>query len=148
MTTIFCRLAFRQQIQVRAYSDDGELRPFSAVLAIPRAPSTVAVRNKGQVEFPITASVDQFYVERPSSDHQNFIQNIEGGALRTYPMSPDVEAVEVVIETDGRPLNARIEILQGPNTDKQARPANHVEEMVPHTMALLLGPLAHCFCSC
>jgi len=106
-------------IQVRAYSDDGELRPFSAVLAIPRAPSTVAVRNKGQVEFPITASVDQFYVERPSSDHQNFIQNIEGGALRTYPMSPDVEAVEVVIETDGRPLNARIELLQGPNTDKQ-----------------------------
>jgi hypothetical protein len=106
-------------IQVRAYSDDGELRPFSAVLAIPRAPSTVAVRNKGQVEFPITASVDQFYVERPSFDHQNFIQNIEGGALRTYPMSPDVEAVEVVIETDGRPLNARIEILQGPNTDKQ-----------------------------
>merc|ERR1719238_438259 len=92
-------------IQVRAYSDDGELRPFSAVLAIPRAPSTVAVRNKGQVEFPITASVDQFYVERPSSDHQNFIQNIEGG--------------EVVIETDGRPLNARIELLQGPNTDKQ-----------------------------
>jgi len=106
-------------VQVRAYSDDGELRPFSAVLAIPRNPSTVAVRNNGQVEFPITASVDQYYVERPSLDHQNFIQNIEGGALRTYPMSPDVEAVEVVVETDGRPLNARIEILQGPNTDKQ-----------------------------
>merc|ERR1719337_324224 len=39
--------------------------------------------------------------------------------LRTFPMGPGAEAVEIVLETDGRPLNARIEILQGPNEDKQ-----------------------------
>ena len=40
---------FRKQFQARVYSEDGEIRPISAVLEIPRGPSTVAVRNIGQV---------------------------------------------------------------------------------------------------
>ena len=38
-----------EQFQARVYSEDGEIRPISAVLEIPRGPSTVAVRNIGQV---------------------------------------------------------------------------------------------------
>jgi len=106
-------------IQVRAYSEDGELRPFSAVLETPRGPSTVAIRNIGQMEFPLTANVDHQNVARPSGDHWNLAQNIQGGSLRTFPLGPLVENVEVLLETDGRPLNARLEILQGPNTNKQ-----------------------------
>jgi len=95
-------------IQVRAYSEDGELRPFSAVLETPRGPSTVAIRNIGQMEFPLTANVDHQNVARPSGDHWNLAQNIQGGSLRTFPLGPLVENVEVLLE-----------ILQGPNTNKQ-----------------------------
>ena len=41
--------AFREQMQIRTYSEDGEIWPFSAVVETPRSPSTVAVRNIDQV---------------------------------------------------------------------------------------------------
>ena len=40
---------FRTQFQARVYSEDGEVRPINVVLETPRGPSTVAVRNIGQV---------------------------------------------------------------------------------------------------
>jgi len=97
----------------------GELRPISATLEIPRGPSTIAVRNIGQMEFPLTAGVDADMVRRPSPEHQNAAQYVQGGALKTYPMDPTIDAVEVLLETGGMPMNARIEILQGPDTNKQ-----------------------------
>ncbi|KAH8066544.1 hypothetical protein JL722_991 [Aureococcus anophagefferens] len=39
--------------KMRVYVENGQLRPFSCVIATPRGPNTVAIRNIGQMEFPI-----------------------------------------------------------------------------------------------
>jgi len=106
-------------VKMRVYVENGQLRPFSAVIETPRGPNTVAIRNIGQIEFPIAANVIADHVDNPSVDCISSATTIQGGALRTYPFDPSVDSVEVLLKTDGRPLNARIELLQGPNNNKQ-----------------------------
>ena len=98
---------------------NGQLRPFSAVGETPRVPNTVAIRNIGQIEFPFAANVVAEDVDAPSAECLSTRMTIQGGALRTYPFDPTVDSVQVLLKTDGRPLNARIELLQGPNNNKQ-----------------------------
>ena len=105
--------------KMRVYVENGQLRPFSAVIETPRGPNTVAVRNIGQLEFPFAAYVYTNDIESPSLECIAASSTIQGGALRTYPFDPFVDSVEVLLKTDGRPLNARIELLQGPNNNKQ-----------------------------
>jgi hypothetical protein len=106
-------------VKMRVYCENGELRPFNAVIETPRGPNTVAIRNIGQIEFPIAANVIAEDVDMASPDAHSMSTTVQGGALRTYPFDPTVDSVEVLIKTDGRPLNARIELLQGPNNNKQ-----------------------------
>jgi hypothetical protein len=105
--------------KMRVYIENGQMRPFSAVIETPRGPNTVAIRNIGQIEFPVAANVIADQVDSPSPECTASSMTIQGGALRTYPFDPSVDNVQVLLKTDGRPLNARIELLQGPNNNKQ-----------------------------
>jgi len=105
--------------KMRVYVENGQRRPFSAVIATPRGPNTIALRNIGQLEFPFYADVVANLVDQPSEECIHSWKTIQGGALKTYPFELTVESVQVLLRTDGRPLNARIELLQGPNNNKQ-----------------------------
>jgi hypothetical protein len=105
------------------YLEDGSLSPFNAVVETPYA-NTVAVYNTGNLEFPLRAAVvpDR---DNSLSDVKEALADavaphtIQGGALRTYPFDSAVASVQVLLKTDGRHLQARIELLQGPNNNKQ-----------------------------
>jgi hypothetical protein len=106
-------------VKMRVYTEDGAVRPFTAVIETPRSPNTVAIRNIGQVEFPIRANVVDTDILVPTAECLASPMTIQGGALRTYPFDPSIDSVQVLLKTDGRPLNSRVELLQGPNNNKQ-----------------------------
>lgn len=105
--------------KMRVYIEDGQLRPFNAVLATPGSPSTVAVRNVGELEFPFDAQVVAQSVAHPSAECLTSVATVQGGATTSYQVDPNVESVQVLLMSEGMPLGARIELIQGPNTNRQ-----------------------------
>jgi hypothetical protein len=107
-------------LKMQIYSEDGGLRPFNAVIETPTGQNTIAIRNTGQMEFPLAACVGT-EVEDVAQNLADMggLKTIQGGAIHTYPFDHSIASVQILLMTGGRPLNARIELLQGPNNDKQ-----------------------------
>jgi len=116
--------------KMRVYSENGLIRPFSVVIATPANSTmqaadttsdakTVAIRNIGPIELPFAANVFAHEIDTPSHEAKTSLLTMQGGDLRTYPVQPDVDSVQVLIETDGRPLNAKIELIHGPEHTTQ-----------------------------
>ena len=113
------------------YIEDGSIRPFCCIIETPRSQNAIAIRNTGQMEFPLSASVEADVVDRDGRstaglgmvmrnlEDNSMPETIQGGAIKTYSFDPSVASVQIMLKTDGRPLNARVELLQGPNNNKQ-----------------------------
>jgi hypothetical protein len=112
--------------KMMVYIEDGSVRPFSAVIETPRGQNAIAIRNTGQMEFPLIAGVvadvgdgtDGLGAVTQALSAKG-AKTIQGGAVHTYPFGSNVASVQIMLKTDGRPLNGRIELLQGPNNNKQ-----------------------------
>ena len=113
--------------KMAVYLEDGDMRPFACVIESPRGSNTVSVRNTANLEFPLMANVEPDVPEKGRPPLAMAVREmavkrgkvVQGGAIVTYPFDPSVAKVSVMMRTDGRPLNARIELLQGPNNNKQ-----------------------------
>ena len=109
---------------MKVYIEDGNLRPLNAVVLTPMASNTVAIYNTGNLEFPFYAAVEEKLDPGLAAASNNPYdwsspQTVQGGALKTFPFDPAVQSVQVMLNTDGRNLKAQIELMQGPNNDKQ-----------------------------
>jgi len=112
--------------KISVYLEDGSERPFCSVIETPSGTNSIAIRNTGMMEFPLTACIDAQEKDDNlgESPARTLMKNspprtVQGGAVFTAPFPPGVASVQVVLRTDGRPLNARVELLQGPNNNKQ-----------------------------
>jgi hypothetical protein len=109
------------------YLENGAIRAFRAIMETPggSGQNAVAIRNTAQMEFPLYASVDseldEDLVRFASTKTEKSVPEIVQGnrAVATWSMGPNDASVLVVLKTDGRPLNARIELLQAPNNVKE-----------------------------
>jgi len=83
----------------------------------------IEVRNIGEYEFPFKAAANYAQGEMAALPldfpEENPGIRVDGGALRSFPIDPMAEQLEVVLKTEGRQLNARIELLNAPNNPKQ-----------------------------
>ncbi|CAJ1938962.1 unnamed protein product [Cylindrotheca closterium] len=105
--------------KIRCYVEDGKRRDFSVVVETPFGGNTLCVKNIAHMEFPMYAAVEPLGPASRPEFADGVSRTIQGGALRTYAFEGEVVTVQVMLTTDGRPLNARIELLQGPNNIKQ-----------------------------
>ena len=99
--------------KMTVWAAEGPVRPFSAVLETPRGLSTLAVRNLGDFQDTVAASVVVNEVDMPSPDCLDCSVMIEGMDVRSIPCDLAVDSVQVALRTDGRPLDAKIEVVQG-----------------------------------
>jgi len=109
--------------KMSVYLEDGELRPFRAIIESPGSSNAIAIRNTGQMEFPLTAGLECDMTASNAPAEVLFANSksriVQGGAVFTTPFPPSVQSVQIALRTDGRPLNSRVELLQGPNNNKQ-----------------------------
>ena len=110
--------------KMSVYLEDGSKRPFRASVESPGSSNSIAIRNTGQMEFPLTVGIDVDVESEDVGPSEILLGNsdsrvVQGGAVYTTPFPPAVQSVQVALKSDGRPLNARVELLQGPNNNKQ-----------------------------
>lgn len=114
--------------KINIYSQNGNKYDFNTVIETPSFLSksyTVSVKNIGETEFPIIADVQNHNINLLINKYNNKFISIQGNSFSTYIFNSRTKYIHVLLYTNGNPINARIELLQGPNDIKQAIQINN-----------------------
>ncbi|CAJ1937750.1 unnamed protein product [Cylindrotheca closterium] len=115
--------------KLRVFSENGQKCPFSTLIEVPADYNTLAVRNIGNLQFPMGAIVVDADTMRPNFSNPlhstrvtggpNGYRRIQGNAMGTFNFDRDVVSLQVVLQSEGGPMSARVELTQGPSNTKQ-----------------------------
>jgi len=109
-------------LKIQCHTEDGAKLPIQSLVGTRNKLSNVEIRNVGVYNFPIDATCA--YAINPLAEERETIQSdvdgvyCEGGSIKMWPITTNVDQVEVLITTQGKMLNCMIEFLNGPNNVK------------------------------
>lgn len=121
-------------MKLQIASEDGHTYPFSAVLETPNTHNSIAIRNMSPMEFPMGACVvadiedikaggnkqaGQGAVVQTLADLGDPYEVHGDNGVESFQFENTVESIQILLQTDGRPLHARVELIQGANDGKQ-----------------------------
>lgn len=107
--------------KVAAHSENGSEFPLQALVGTKGKVCQVEVKNTGHYTFPLNAACS--YAISPLANAREDIlvepsTYVEGGAIKIQSFGPEIEEMQVLIKTQGKNLNAQVELLNGPNNVK------------------------------
>jgi hypothetical protein len=110
-------------LKLKIYSEDGKERPVQTLIGTRNQCANIDVNNMHSIAFPLMTggkyATDEQVKTRADILAGGKSQYVEGGAIYSKPMPADAKKVLVVLHTETRQLNAKIELLCGPNNMKQ-----------------------------
>lgn len=121
----------RQTHTLKIDSQDGSKNPYRGILKVKPAYQELKISNSGPYEFPMSAGIRIASTERADElikatddlwdkvDH-TVVQG--GGAIRSFPIDTSVDVVQLMFwsrDVGGKGPHAKVEVLQGPNNQRQ-----------------------------
>lgn len=106
------------------HSENGSVYPIQTLIGTKGKYVNVELKNTAIKTFPMNAACAYAIPPLTSAVSEIVTDNggstyIDGGAIRMYPFSAEVDQLQVLLKTDGKLLKAKIELLNGPNNVKQ-----------------------------
>mmetsp|Transcript_44155 Transcript_44155/g.68807 ORF Transcript_44155/g.68807 Transcript_44155/m.68807 type:complete len:277 (+) Transcript_44155:40-870(+) len=105
--------------KLNAYSEDGKLRPIQTLVGTRNKPANIDIVNTGPYEMAINAGAVYAQGAMTEVAQRPKGQICQGSSIRSYEISPTTKQLEVCLRTDGKQLNAKVELLNSPNNPKQ-----------------------------
>jgi len=111
--------------ELKCFSDDGRQFPVQTLVGTRNKEAELELRNTAPYEMPFTVACS--YAKAPLADIRKKIPQTEekrtvqgGGSVYSIPLPAGMKQARVFLTTDTKQLNAKVELLNGPNNIKQA----------------------------